>query len=49
MAVDLSGAFDTADTGVSADVLKINFGLQDNALRWFDTFFRPSRCMVNTS
>lgn len=47
MAIDLSAAFDTVDHDVLLDVLKVNFGVQDNALRWFDSYLRPRSCMVN--
>ena len=47
MAIDFSAAFDIVDHDVLLDVLKINFGIHDNAQRWFDSYLRCRSCVVN--
>ena len=34
-AIDLSAAFDTVDHAILLDVLRIKFGITDQALSWF--------------
>jgi hypothetical protein len=40
-AMDLSAAFDTVDSDILLSVLASRFGIQGNALSWFDTYLRP--------
>ena len=47
MAMDLSAAFDTVDHDVLLTVLSSNFGIEGDALNWFDSYLRPRQCKVN--
>ena len=47
LAIDLSAAFDTVDHEVLLDILQVNFGINDKALHWFDSYLRPRKCKVN--
>ena len=47
IAIDLSAAFDTVHHDILLSVLDKQYGLQGNALKWFDTYLRPSNCKVN--
>ena len=41
VALDLSAAFDTIDHPTLLSVLKCKFGLENNAIQWFDQYLRP--------
>ena len=41
VALDLSAAFDTVDHPTLLSVLKCKFGLENNAIQWFDQYLRP--------
>ena len=41
VALDLSTAFDTVDHPTLLSVLKCKFGLENNAIQWFDQYLRP--------
>lgn len=43
---DLSAAFDTVDHSVMKTVLSSKFGVQDQALKWFDSFLCPRMMKV---
>ena len=47
LAIDLSVAFDTVDHEVLLDVLEAKFGVNGNALLWFDNYLRPRNCKIN--
>ena len=47
MAIDLSAAFDTVDHDVLLDVLNVKYGVEGDALLWFNSYLRPRSCMVN--
>ena len=40
-AMDLSAAFDTVDHDVLLDTLHAHFGIDGNALQWFQEYLRP--------
>ena len=44
--LDLSAAFDTVDNDILLKVLDKQFGIQDKALHWFDSYLRPRGCKV---
>ena len=44
--IDLSAAFDTVDHDVLLNILKCKFGIEHNALKWFDNYLRPHRFKV---
>ena len=39
--MDLSAAFDTVDHEILLTILKCKFGLEHDALKWFDRYLRP--------
>ena len=41
VAIDLSAAFDTVDHDILLDILNNKFGVEDKALKWFDSYLRP--------
>ena len=41
VALDLSAAFDTVDHTTLLAILKCKFGLEGNAIQWFDQYLRP--------
>ena len=41
VALDLSAAFDTVDHLTLLSILKCKFGLENNAIQWFDQYLRP--------
>ena len=47
VAIDLTAAFDTVDHDVLLRVLEQNFGITDNAIKWFDSYLQPRRCKVS--
>ena len=44
--LDLSAAFDTIDHDKILQVLKVRFGIVDDALAWYDSYLRPRRFKV---
>ena len=46
VALDLSMAFDTVNHRVLLNVLQNQFGINRNALSWYDTYLRPCQCFV---
>ena len=44
--IDLSAAFDTVDHDLLLSVLSKKFGVVDKALKWFDSYLRPTRFQV---
>ena len=51
IAMDLSAAFDTVDHDILVNVLRSQYGVNDTALAWVDSYLRPRSCRVciNTS
>jgi hypothetical protein len=47
VSLDLSAAFDTVDHQIMADVLRICFGVSDNALEWITSYLRDRKLRVN--
>ena len=47
MAIDLSAAFDTVDHDILVSVLEAKFGIEAQALNWFDSYLRQRSCKVN--
>ena len=45
--MDLNAAFDTVDHKILLDVLSSQYGIEDKALKWFDTYLRPHFCQVD--
>ena len=45
-AIDISAAFDTVDHAILLDVLRIKFGITDQALSWFASYLQPRNFMV---
>ena len=41
VAIDLSVAFDTVNHDILLDILNNKFGVEDKALKWFDSYLRP--------
>ena len=41
VALDLSAAFDTVDHPTLLSILKCKFGLENNAIQWFNQYLRP--------
>ena len=46
VALDLSTAFDMVDHNLLLQILLDNFGIEDKALHWFDTYLRPQSFKV---
>ena len=46
VAIDLSAAFDTVDHTILLNILNCKFGLTGKALKWFDSYLRPSSFKV---
>ena len=46
-AIDLSATFDTEDHEILLEVLNKKFGMQNNALQWFNNYLRPRSCKVS--
>ena len=44
--MDLSAAFDTVDHDILLAILKTKFGIEDKALKWFDSYLCPRSYMV---
>ena len=44
--MDLSDAFDTVDHDILLTILRTKFGIEDKALKWFDSYLHPRSYMV---
>ena len=47
MAIDLSASFDTVDHDILVSVLEAKFGIEGQALNWFDRYLRQRNCKIN--
>ena len=47
MSIDLSAAFDTVDHDILVSVLEAKFGIEGQALNWFDSYLRQRNCKIN--
>ena len=44
--MDLSAAFDTVDHDILLTILRTKFGIEDKALKWFDSYLHARSYMV---
>ena len=44
--MDLSATFDTVDHDILLTILRTKFGIEDKALKWFDSYPHPRSYMV---
>ena len=44
--MDLSATFDTVDHDILLTILSTMFGIEDKALKWFDSYLHPRSYMV---
>ena len=51
VAIDLSAAFNTVDHNILLDILNHKFGIEDKALKWFNSYLRPRsfKVVVNST
>ena len=49
VASDLSAAFDTVDHAILLDILNHKYGIEGNALKWFDQYLHPRSFKVTVN
>ena len=49
VALYLSAAFDTVDHTILLDILNLKFGIEGEALQWFDQYLRPRSFKVTVN
>ena len=47
VALDLSAAFDTVNHDILLSILRNKYGIEGEALKWFDEYLRPHSFKVN--